>query len=292
VNALPVERPVPVPPGLDLPAIEAVFRSYSVNGEPEGHLDGYVQDSLWRFLHTWGLVREEQGRCLEIGANPYFTTLLLAEYTDLELTLTNYYGDTKSETTKETVHYRDAKGRSTERELISHVVNVERDRFPFEANWFDVVLFCEVIEHLLMNPLGALREVHRVLRPGGSLVVTTPNVNRLENVLAITAGANIYDPYSGHGPYGRHNREYNREELIRLLEFAGFDAELSFTADAHPSEAHLDPRFNDVVELVRFREPDLGQYLFVRARPGRQPKDGLPAFLYRSWPAGLIVEDR
>ena len=287
---LPLERPVPLPPGLELPWIDAMFRSYSVNDEPQGHLDAYVQDSFWRFLHTWGLVRHEQGECLEIGANPYFTTLLLDEYTDLVLTLTNYYGETTSETTTETLRFRAPNGGTVEKAFTSHLINVEREPFPFEDDAFDVVLFCEVIEHLLMDPLAALREINRVLRLGGRLVVTTPNVNRLLNVMSMTAGANIYDPYSGYGPYGRHNREYNRGELTRVLEFAGFDVESSFTADAHPSTAHLDPRYAEILPLVRFREHDLGHYLFICARPVRPPREGLPDFLYRSWPPGVIVE--
>jgi SAM-dependent methyltransferase len=287
---LPLERPVPLPPGVDLATIEAAFRSYSVNGEPEGHLDAYVQDSFWRFLHTWGLVRDERGAGLEIGANPYFTTLLLDEHTDLQLTLTNYYGETAEETTTETLSYRHPSGEAVEKTFTSRLVNVEQEPFPFKSDAFDVVLFCEVIEHLLMDPLAALREINRVLRPAGRLVLTTPNVNRLENVLNMISGANIYDPYSGYGPYGRHNREYNKHELARLLKFAGFEIDLLFTADAHPSAAHLDPRYGEVLPLIRFREHDLGHYLFVRAHSTGKPRDGLPSFLYRSWPTEAIVE--
>ena len=231
-----------------------------------------------------------RGECLELGANPYFTTLLLDKYTDLSLTLTNFYGETAAETTTETLRYRSSSGEVVEQAVLSHLVNVEQEPFPFEDGSFDVVLFCEVIEHLLMDPLAALREINRVLRTGGRLVLTTPNVNRLDNVMSMVAGENIYDPYSGHGPYGRHNREYNRHELTRLLEFSGFDVELVFTAEAHPSAAQLDPRYADILPLIRFREDDLGQYLFVHARAARKPREGLPAFLYRSWPPGVIVE--
>jgi SAM-dependent methyltransferase len=287
--AFPHERPLPVPPGVDLESIEAVFRSYSVNGEPEGHLDAYVQDSFWRFLHTWGLVRDKRGACLEIGANPYFTTLLLDEYTDLELTLTNYYGESPSETTTETLCYRHPKGEAVEKTFTSHLLNVEQEPFPFEEDAFDVVLFCEVIEHLLMDPLAALREINRVLCTDGQLILTTPNVNRLENVLNMISGANVYDPYSGYGPYGRHNREYNRHEVTRLLEFAGFDVDSSFTADAHPSTVRLHPHYEEVLPLIRSRPHDLGHYIFISARSARPPREGLPAFLYRSWPPEVIV---
>jgi len=147
-----------------------------------------------------------------------------------------------------------------------------------------------MLEHLLMNPLAPLNEIHRVLKTGGALVLTTPNVARLGNVLGLVNGENVYDPYSGFGPYGRHNREYNRHELHRLLDFAGFEVESSFTADAHPWRAGDWPLSAEVAPLVASRTPDLGQYIFIRARATRPPRKGLPSFLYRSWPDGSIVD--
>src|SRR6266852_1573258 len=63
--------------------------------------------------------------------------------------------------------------------------NIETEAFPYEDNSFDVVLFCEIIEHLLSDPVHVLTEVRRVLKPGGDLVLTTPNVARLDNVRKI-----------------------------------------------------------------------------------------------------------
>ena len=59
------------------------------------------------------------------------------------------------------------------------------------AGAFDAVLFCEIIEHLLVDPAAVLREIKRVLRPGGVLVLATPNVSSLENVARRVAGENI-----------------------------------------------------------------------------------------------------
>jgi SAM-dependent methyltransferase len=283
------EAAVPVPEGLTLADLERTFRSWSVNGEPVGHLDAYLNDSFLRFLHTYGVVRGDTGRCLELGANPYFTTHLLDRYTDLELNLANYFGAGGEKV--ETVSFVPA-GSSVrvEEARPTKLFNVEEDEFPYETGSFDLVLFCEMIEHLLMNPMAALREIHRVLRPNGILVVTTPNVARLRNVLALVCGANVYDPYSGYGPYGRHNREYTRHELHRLLTFSGFDVEYSFTADAHQWPLEEWPPHEAVLRLVEYRNQDLGQYLFVRARAARPPEAGLPSFLYRSRPEGEIVE--
>ena len=46
---------------------------------------------------------------------------------------------------------------------------------PFETNSFDIVTFREVIEHV-EDEQKALREIKRVLRPNGYLLITTPNL--------------------------------------------------------------------------------------------------------------------
>jgi SAM-dependent methyltransferase len=281
--------PVPVPDGLTLDVLESMFRTFSVKDAPPGHLDVYLDDSFWRFCHTWSLVREETGRCLELGANPYFTTRLLEDYTALDLTLVNYYGYDGE--TSETVSYlAPTATERVEREYKTVMFNVEEDVFPFDTGSFDVVLFCELLEHLLMNPVAVLGEIRRVLKPGGTLVLTTPNVARIDNAAAMVVGRNIYDPYSGFGPYGRHNREFTRHELHHLLEFTGFEVEHSFTADGHPQDPARMDRYREVSPLLEFRFPDLGHYVFVRARSAGDPQAGLPSFLYRDWPEGTIVD--
>ena len=280
---------LPLPAGLTVAEIERTFRSWSVQGEPVGHMDNYVTDSQMRFLYTWGLVRDERGSCLELGANPYFTTWLLEQYTDLELTLANYYGERGE--TRETVSWLPpGASERTEVERYCKLFNVEEDGFPYPDDSFDVVLFGEMIEHMLMDPMATLRQIHRVLKPNGLLVLTTPNVARIENVLRLLHGANLYDPYSGYGPYGRHNREYTRHELHRLLEFAGFDVETSMTADGHPVDLGHFTLHDSAAPLIEFRKYDLGHYLFVKARATRPSREGLPSFLYRSWPEGAIVD--
>jgi len=284
----PTALPRPLPDGWTEDEIREVMSTFRIDGSAEGELLPYVNDALWRFLHTWGMVRGESGRGLELGANPYFITWLLREHTSLDLELANYFGG-PSGIHEQRLAYR-SRGEDAEFTLAFHQFNLEEDRFPFEDDSFSVVVFCEIIEHLLMDPLHSLREIHRVLAPGGLLVLSTPNVARLGNVLSMIEGLSIYDPYSGYGPYGRHNREFNRHELHRLLEFAGFGEIASFTADAHPAIDESRPDFEGVAPMLTHRASDLGQYVFVSARATGTPRQGLPTMLYRSWPADQLVD--
>lgn len=281
--------PLPYPPGLDEAAIGALFGSYLLDGKANPELETYWRQDWKRFVYTFGLVSQLRGRCLEIGANPYFTTTLLRLYTPLELSLANYFGPHFGASATQTISVDNPT--TGKRENLSFTFshfNIEEASFPFSASQFDVVLFCEVIEHLQSDPVKVLREMKRILKPGGHLIITTPNVGRLENVARILAGENIYDPYSGYGPYGRHNREYTRHELTQLLSYCGFEVEASFSADVHQNLTGDFFSLDAIIPLVQRRKEDLGQYLFLRSRnsdPGRSKR---PSWLYRSFPPGEL----
>jgi SAM-dependent methyltransferase len=102
------------------------------------------------------------------------------------------------------------------------VFDVERDEFPFADESFDVVLCLEVLEHLAVDPMAMMAEVNRVLRPGGTLVLSTPNAVRYSNVVNIVLGEQPcgWNPYNGFDT-NRHNREYTPTEVERLLRVGG-----------------------------------------------------------------------
>lgn len=286
---LPLRPPLPLPAGSDEARLHAFLESVRVTDAPEAEMRNYCGQDFRRFVYTWGLASGETGTALELGANPYFTTMLLREFTPLRLTLANFFSDKAPSRGEQFVDYRAwPDGKPGQVNFPFDHFNIEGAEFPYEDGIFDVVLLCEIIEHLLMDPLRVLQEVGRVLRPGGALILTTPNVARLENVAKLISGENIYDPYSGYGPYGRHNREYNKHELHLLLTYAGFTPEAMFSADVHHNNAYAYVDRDALTGLVRFREADLGQYIFVRARKTGGARTAKPDFLYRSYPPGEI----
>jgi SAM-dependent methyltransferase len=288
-EVFPLRWTLPLPGGLSEDYLRSFLDSVSVEGSPPDELRHYCRQDFRRFVYTLGLVSERSGRCLELGANPYFTTMLLRELTELELTLANYFGPGHPDPVVETVTYAERGSGARRRvEFVSSHFNVEEDEFPFADGQFDLVLFCETIEHLLRDPLHALKEIARVLRTDGALVLTTPNVGRLENVTRLLAGLNVHDQYSGHGPYGRHNREFTRQELELLLRHAGFEVESLVSADVYPNRAAEFADWRPLVPTLLRRERDLGQYLFSRARRTGLGAAKRPDSLFRSFPPDEI----
>jgi 2-polyprenyl-3-methyl-5-hydroxy-6-metoxy-1,4-benzoquinol methylase len=110
-----------------------------------------------------------------------------------------------------------------ERLKINHVA-FEHEQIPHPDAFFEYVIFTEVLEHIAVtDPLKILLEINRVLKPGGLMVLSTPNVANISNVLALIKGDNIFwDPEIFYGSLDRHNREYTPRELIDLIAKAHF----------------------------------------------------------------------
>lgn len=99
---------------------------------------------------------------------------------------------------------------------------------PFGAGEFDFVVSSETIEHL-ENPFQFVRECHRVLKPGGTLVLTTPNVMDLNSRLSFTLvgmRSTGSSPLDERAPSGYHHQNLMTFfELRYALMSAGFSIE-------------------------------------------------------------------
>jgi SAM-dependent methyltransferase len=110
--------------------------------------------------------------------------------------------------------------------------NAEKDQYPYPDGYFDLVLACEILEHLSRDPMLMLLECARVLCDGGALIVTTPNVASHTSVArTLTAAQNpqVYSLYSWVETESPHVREYTPGELRDAIAAAGFQVEYLFT---------------------------------------------------------------
>jgi 2-polyprenyl-3-methyl-5-hydroxy-6-metoxy-1,4-benzoquinol methylase len=74
---------------------------------------------------------------------------------------------------------------------------IERDfkkaPLPFPDCSFDVVFFTEVLEHVAIMPvIEVLHDIHRVCKPGATLVLSTPQCQQISNIFALQNGENLF----------------------------------------------------------------------------------------------------
>lgn len=120
-------------------------------------------------------------------------------------------------------------GISSEHEKVRQkgvvVLNIETEPLPFEKNQFDLVLFSEVMEHLVNSPKIYLQKFREVLRPGGFLLITTPNAVHIKHRVELLFGKTQNFPLFQFEDsiYHRHNREFTLPELEEVLRKAEFE---------------------------------------------------------------------
>jgi 2-polyprenyl-3-methyl-5-hydroxy-6-metoxy-1,4-benzoquinol methylase len=101
------------------------------------------------------------------------------------------------------------------------------DPLPVEDRSFDVVVAAEVIEHL-ENPRAMCREIFRLLRPGGWIVLSTPNNESWRSLAALVVRGHFVA--FGESSYPAHITPLVRQDLDHVLTEAGFvDRSFSFS---------------------------------------------------------------
>jgi ubiquinone/menaquinone biosynthesis C-methylase UbiE len=65
--------------------------------------------------------------------------------------------------------------------------DIEMDAMPFPDSYFDTIVMAAVIEHLT-EPIQVLRNLHRLLAPGGRLIIDTPNIAKWTRRIKLAFG--------------------------------------------------------------------------------------------------------
>jgi SAM-dependent methyltransferase len=175
------------------------------------------------------------------------------------------------------------------------IADVETEALPVADASADVVLMMEILEHFGLDPMHALAEANRVLKPGGRLVLSTPNATSFDSLRRLIRGSGPFAglEFSGFST-NRHNRLYDVHELRAVLTAAGFSVDQS--ASRSYRSGGRDWRrslfegawgLRDAWARRRGRVIERGDYLFVRATKRGPVSERFPPVLYfdpRQWP--------
>ena len=143
--------------------------------------------------------------------------------------------------------------------IKAYKVDLECEELPFPANYFDEVVAAEVIEHIFDTD-SFLKRVKPVLKNGGKLIITTPNLASLARRLLLLLGKNPLIEVSINKDTAGHIRYFVKETLLDLLEKYDYRVD-KFTSDT--------VNFNSTGSLSSIRLarmfPTIGRTLIVRA---------------------------
>lgn len=157
---------------------------------------------------------------------------------------------------------RDA-GERLDRVVRGDVEATLRDAGPLELGRFDCVIAADVLEHLV-DPWSALRRAADLLEPGGTAVVSLPNVRYVLTFWRLLRGGRW--PRESAGPFdATHLRWFTPLDARELLEQAGL------TVDAERPNYFFRGRALRLAELLGRTPLDeflAGQWVLRGRRPG------------------------
>jgi SAM-dependent methyltransferase len=141
--------------------------------------------------------------------------------------------------------------------------DAERLDISLEPESLDLVLCLDVLEHLV-DPWAMLRRLVALLRPGGAVVASIPNVRHMHVVLPLLFRGRF--EYADEGLLDRtHLRFFTRRSAVDLLEGAGLRVDLVRDTGLEPGTRS---RVIDALTLSTFRPLFTVQYLLRAVKPG------------------------
>lgn len=201
------------------PSLDAIFNDTLTFLEKESEyfpeLLNYIRVHAQRHRMTLRTLEQQgalQGNVLDLGAAPFFLSECMARM-GMDVVAVDF--------TPDQWRFRD--------KLSCPIVPMDCDGKPFNFadNQFDVVIMAEVFEHLRSNLIFTAKEIMRVLRPGGILYLTTPNLfslRKLSKIIRTGFVNNLFAEYSSLERLGYmgHVREYTPCEIEMFFEACGF----------------------------------------------------------------------
>jgi len=178
----------------------------------------YLKNNKKRYQFDLELIKSHyvSGEILEIGSAPFHLTYLLKnkKYPIIGV-------DIAPERFKHFIN---------DHSLRVIKCDIENESLPFDNNEFGFVLFNEIFEHLRINPIATLKEINRILKPSGKLILSTPNLYSINNNINFLLGKGFDDPYKEFmklynlGHMG-HTRLYSVKQMKTFLENTGFKSD-------------------------------------------------------------------
>jgi SAM-dependent methyltransferase len=245
---------------------------------PDSGADAYLKEHQERIVRTLSLLPlgSPQSRALELGSYLHMAAAL-NRVLDYGCVRAAYYSPAIGREVK-SLAVAGEPSYTTDVDLF----DVELHTYPYEDCSFDVVLCCEIIEHLVRDPMHMLLECRRILCDAGLLALTTPNMASLTSVAAALRGEENPQVFARYPAPGNndvpHVREYTPSEVVHAVSAAGFTIEVLITERTGAEHATW---VRDILSANGFDGSLRGEQIYCLARKSTAAAiDRYPEFLY------------
>jgi 2-polyprenyl-3-methyl-5-hydroxy-6-metoxy-1,4-benzoquinol methylase len=183
----------------------------------------YIQEHKQRWIETLKLIRtieqtRESLKILDIGCGGGWMAFLVKKILNCDVCAIDIEREETPLWSK----------RLNDLGIRFNVCDITREKIPYSDESFDIVLFLEVLEHLITShsPYQIFFEIKRVLFPNSYLILSTPNVAALHKRFLLLIGKNpVFHGFKNNYSYKKHFREYTVDELEYVLDKCGFSVE-------------------------------------------------------------------
>ena len=101
-------------------------------------------------------------------------------------------------------------------------LDLDSEQIPFKVNFFDVITCLDVIEHVI-DPNALLKEMYRVLKKNGTLILSTPNIRFSDHLSKLIFGGSFPKTSIDSSLYdGGHLHFFTYKDVRDILEKNGF----------------------------------------------------------------------
>ena len=220
---------------------------------------GYMKVNKYRFKEIFNsLPITSNLRVLDIGTT-FFTYLIKKFYPNWEVSTIDLTDNMADVCFDSDIQFKQC--------------NLSTDTIPFENDYFDIILFTEVLEHICAPPSQILKEVNRVLRRNGKMIISVPNIatlyNRVRLLLGISPLQSPEEQLNGESTQGYgHLHEYTLKEIKYTLETAGlYISRYKFIYNPKPPESGLIKVARTIYNLPLKIFPSLRPVIHIECYP-------------------------
>jgi len=219
-----------------------------------------------RINKTLELIDSKQGKLLDIGCGDGFLLKLIQKNSNLSLYGTDIVKKHLLELEKQNIK--------------TSCVDLNTQPLPFKENFFDFVVIEEVLEHVFDNE-KLLEEIHRVLKPNASMIISVPNMGAWYNRFLLFFGFMPHFVESGStkiygtpfGVFDGHVKGFTERSIVEMLVDKKFSIEKIKGCVFDPRPVRENSKFQRIgtnslycIEKVLGKRASLATNILIKAK--------------------------